>query len=152
MAPEAPAERTDPAVEQPAEQPSTTDTDDDSDLGRDWTRAKRVVGAMFVIGAMGNILPVATAGQRSPAVLAGLVGVGVCAYAVQRWTRADATRLKFRLAILAFVLASVVAIPVRSVLGDVTFLVTLPFAVVLYVAFSRRSSGSVRGLLASATD
>jgi uncharacterized membrane protein HdeD (DUF308 family) len=147
MATESTTERTD-ATESTTE---GTTTDADTNEGRDWTRAKRVVGAMAAIGAVGDALAVPLSSQRSATVTAGLVALGVIAYALQRVTRADAARLKFKLALLAFVVAIVVAVPVGTVLGDATAFVTFPLAAVLYVAFSRRSSGSIRGLATSDT-
>jgi hypothetical protein len=147
MATESTTERTD------ATESTTEDTtaNGDTNEGRNWTRTKRAVGAMVAIGATGSALAVPLSPQRSTAVTAGLVVLGVIAYALQRVTRADAARLKFKLALLAFVVASVVAVPVGTVLGDATVFVTLPLAAVLYVAFSRRSSGSIRGLATSDT-
>jgi uncharacterized membrane protein len=147
MATESTTERTD------ATESTTEDTtaNGDTNEGRNWTRAKRVVGAMVAIGAVGEALAVPSGPQRSTAVTVGLVALGVIAYALQRVTRADAARLKFKLALLAFVVASVVAISVGTVLGDATAFVTFPLAAVLYVAFSRRSSGSIRGLATSDT-
>jgi hypothetical protein len=147
MATESTTERTD------ATESTTEDTtaNGDTNEGRDRVPAKRVIGAMVAIGAVGEALAVPLSPQRSTAVTAGLVALGVIAYALQRVTRADAARLKFKLALLAFVVAIVVAIPVRAVLGDATVFVTFPLAAVLYVAFSRRSSGSIRGLATSDT-
>jgi uncharacterized membrane protein len=106
---------------------------------------------MVAIGAVGEALAVPPGPPRSATVTAGLVALGVIAYALQRVTRADAARLKFKLTLLAFVVASIVAVPVRAVLGGATVFVTFPLAAVLYVAFSRRSSGSIRGLATSDT-
>jgi hypothetical protein len=147
MATESTTERTD------ATESTTEDTtaNGDTNEGRDWTRAKRVVGAMAAIGAVGEALAVPPGPPRSATVTAGFVALGVIAYAFQRVTRADAARLKFKLTLLAVVVASVVANSVGTVLGDAAAFVTFPLAAVLYVAFSRRSSGSIRGLATSDT-
>jgi len=147
MATESTTERTD------ATESTTEDTtaNGDTNEGRNLTPAKRVVGSMVAIGAVSEALAIPLSPERSATVTAGLVALGVIAYALQRVTRADAARLKFKLALLAVVVASVVANSVGTVLGDAAAFVTFPLAAVLYVVLSRRSSGSIRGLATSDT-